>query len=118
MHYVCIEDNKVVSILNYEPGVPASVRVVEISDNDAKKIQDQTHVFDIPTNSVVPTDPEILTQKEIDQKNGIEREFLNSTDWKVMRHIRETALGLPTSLTQDEYLALEKQRADAADRIV
>lgn len=118
MHYVCIENNKVVSILNYEPGVPESVQVVQISDDDATNIQNQTHLFDIPTKTVVPVDSAVLTQKEIDKKNGIEREFLNSTDWKVMRHLREKALGVQTSLTEAEYLELEKQRADAAARIV
>lgn len=118
MHYVCIEDNKVVSILNYEPGVPESVQVVQISDDDATNIQKQTHRFDVSTKTVVPIDASILTQQDIDKKNAIERDFLNSTDWKVMRHLREKALGVQTSLTEAEYLELEKQRADAAARIV
>jgi hypothetical protein len=59
-----------------------------------------------------------LEQKERDVLNAVEREFLNSTDWKVMRHLRQKALGEPTSLTEEQYLELEQQRSDAASRIV
>ena len=44
-------------------------------------------------------------------------DFLNSTDWKIMRHIREQALGLETSLTDKEYLELENKRQEAAKSI-
>lgn len=118
MHYVCIEENKVISVLSYEPGVPESVQVVQISDQDAKNLNDQTHRFDIPTKTVVPVDASILAQKELDNKNAVERDFLSSTDWQVLRHLRQKALGQTPSLTEAEYLALEQQRADAANRIV
>jgi len=42
------------------------------------------------------------------------REFLNSTDWKILRHIREQALSKSTTLSQAEYLELERQRDLAA----
>jgi hypothetical protein len=35
---------------------------------------------------------------------------ISDTDYKVLRHIRETALGIPTSMTQQEYLVLEAKR--------
>ena len=31
------------------------------------------------------------------EENGQEREFLNSTDWKVLRHIRQKHLGIATT---------------------
>lgn len=117
MHYICIEDNKVTSILNYAPNVPSSVTLVEVSDADHQRITDQTHYFDIATRSIVAYPAEVTSQKVQEVANGLEREFLNSTDWKVLRHIREKALGITTSLTEAEYLELETQRQAAAARI-
>jgi hypothetical protein len=118
MHYVCIEDNKVISILSYAPSVPNTVSVSEISDADHNSIIAQTHYFDIPTKTVQPVGVEILTQKENQLRNASDLEFLRSTDWKVLRHIRQQALSIPTSLTQQQYLDLETQRQAAATRII
>jgi hypothetical protein len=118
MHYVCIEDNKIVSILNYEPSVPETVSVTEITDEDATKIKDETHFFDIKTQTVQLVASEIIAVKEQEKLNAVEREFLNTTDWKVMRHIRQKALAIPTSLTEEEYIQLELARQAAAERIV
>jgi hypothetical protein len=118
MHYVCIEDNVIISILNYEPSVPESVTVVTITDEDQAQIENQTHFFDVETQTVKPVAAEILAQKEQDKLNAVEREFLNSTDWKILRHLRQKALDLTTSLTQEQYLELEQQRQAAAARIV
>jgi hypothetical protein len=118
MHYVCIEDNKVISILNYEPNVPSSVEVVEITDAQAAQIAAQTHYFDIASKSVTAVAAGITAQRAADIANGQEREFLNSTDWKVLRHIRQKALNIATSLSDAEYIQLEQQRETAAARIV
>jgi hypothetical protein len=117
MHYVCIEDNKVISILNYEPNVPSSVEVVEITDAQAAQIAAQTHYFDIASKSVTAVAAGITAQRAADIANGQEREFLNSTDWKVLRHIRQKALNIATSLSDAEYIQLEQQREAAAARI-
>lgn len=117
MYYICIENNTVVSILNYKPEVPASVDVVEITDNNFQLIEEQTHYFDVETRSIKPVDPAVLDRKVIEVENAQYREFLNSTDWKVMRHIRESTLGLPHTLSDEEYRALEQQRAEAAAKI-
>jgi hypothetical protein len=118
MHYVCIEDNVIISILNYEPSVPESVTVVTITNEDHAQIENQTHFFDVETQTVKPVADEILAQKEQDKLNAVEREFLNSTDWKILRHLRQKSLDLTTSLTQEQYLELEQQRQAAAARIV
>lgn len=118
MHYVCIENNIVVSILNYAPNVPNSVSVVEITNEQADQLVAQTHYFDVPTRTVKPVDASVTEQKARDAANAIEREFLNSTDWKVMRHIRQKALNIPTSLSDAQYIELEQQRQAAAARIV
>jgi hypothetical protein len=118
MYYVCVEDNRVVNILNYEPAVPSTVSIRTISDLDFEKIQAQTHVYDVSTSSVVAVAAEILSHREIELQNGIELEFLRSTDWKVLRHLRQKSLGIPTSLTESQYLDLERLRDAAASRIV
>jgi hypothetical protein len=118
MHYVCIENNTVVGILNYEPNVPSSVIVVQITDQQSQQIAQGTHYFNIDSRTIVSVPLEVITQKQQDTANAVEREFLNSTDWKVLRHIRQKALGAPTSLTDAEYLEIEQQRQAAAARIV
>lgn len=117
MHYVCLENDKVISIINYEPSVPASVTVVEISDEAYTNISHGTHIFDIASNSVVELSPEQIAQQSPFKQNSGLYEFLNSTDWKVLRHIREKALGITTSMTEQEYLTLEQQRQDVAKQI-
>ena len=118
MNYVCIENNLVVSILSYQPNVPSSVAVVEITDAQAAQIAAQTHYFDIASKSVTAVAAGITAQRVADVANGQEREFLNSTDWKILRHIRQKALNITTSLTDAEYIQLEQQREAAAARIV
>ena len=117
MHYVCIENNIVVSVLNYQPNVPSSVAVVEITDSQAAQIAAQTHYFDAPSRSVTAVAAGITAQRAADVANGQEREFLNSTDWKILRHIRQKALNISTSLSDAEYIQLEQQREAAAARI-
>jgi hypothetical protein len=117
MHYVCIENDIVVSILNYQPSVPNTVLVIEITDDEYNKIQNQTHYFDIQSRSVIAI-PAEETQKRQNEKDNIEpREFLNSTDWMILRHMRQKILGIPTTLLEQEFLELEQQRNDAAARI-
>jgi hypothetical protein len=118
MNYVCIEDNIVTSILNYEPSVPESVLVITISDDDLRNIENQTHFFDVETKIIKPVANEIIAQRAQEKLNAVEREFLNSTDWQILRHLRQKALGTSTSLTEEQYLALEQLRSAAAARIV
>jgi heme A synthase len=118
MHFVCIENNQITGIQSYEPAVPSTVSVITISDEQHAQIMAQTHRFDTASRTVVAVDQAIISQREQDRLNGIEREFLNSTDWKIMRHIRQKALNVATSLTDAEYTELEQQRQAAAARIV
>ncbi len=118
MYYVCIENNSVVSVLNYRPNVPNSVTVTEITDEQHNQIMAETHKFDVATKTVVTNPDYASSAKEQEKKNAVEREFLRSTDWKVLRHIRQKALGQSTTLSDAEYLDLEQQRAAAASRIL
>ena len=104
--------------MGYEPNVPDSVTVVEISDADAELIKNQSHYFDLETNTILPVSSSVTAQKSQDLNNAQQLELLRNTDWKVLRHLRQKALGQPTSLTDSEYIALEQQRAAAAASVI
>jgi hypothetical protein len=44
--------------------------------------------------------------------------FLAESDYKVLRHIRQKALGQQLTLSEEEYLTLEQQRSDAANKVI
>lgn len=117
MYYVCIENNEVCGVLSYQPNVPATVSVHTISNDEYRRLNDGRHRFNIDNLQVESLPTEILDQMDHHVATANFREFLNSTDWKVLRHIRQKALGIPTSLTEQEYMALEQQRQEAADKI-
>jgi len=117
MYYVCLENNEVTSILNYRPNVPDGVEVIEIAQSDMELIEGGKYQFDVATKAVALR-PASDLQAEADAKANVDKiEFLNSTDWKVLRHIREKSLGIATSLSEAEYLELEQAREDAAKAI-
>ena len=117
--YYCVENQKVIGVQDYEPNVPTSVKVYSVSDEDHKKLfgQNATHYFDAALGKVLP-----IPSKELD-KIQAEKEYHKLTsevglsDWKVLRHIREKALDLPTTLTEEEYVALELQRQNTVQQI-
>ena len=118
MYYVCVENGNVVSILNYQPSVPSTVTVTTITDEQHKLLENRTHRFDPASKTVISAPSDELTAIETQKTNAADLEFLRSTDWKVLRHIRQKALNIPTSLTDAEYTALEQERQTAASRIV
>jgi len=118
MYYICVEEGQIVSMLNYNPNVPNSVTVTVISDDDYNKINQQTHYFDIATSTVLPQQQDKIERLEALEINKKHQQFLSSTDWQVLRHIRQEALGVPTSLSEAEYLDLELSRNQAAAQII
>ena len=118
MWYLLVENNSVIGLQNDAPNVPASVTVHKISDADYDKLKEQTHYWDVDTSQIVANSAEYNAQQTQIENNGNEREFLNTTDWKVLRHIRQKHLGIATSLTEEQYTELENQREAAAQRVV
>lgn len=122
MYYICLENNQIVSQLNYEPNVPESIEVIEITDEEHQNIIENTHFFNIKNKKVESySDKElnkIKTNKEKLEKNQDNYRFLNSSDWKILRHLREKALNIKTSLTEKEYLDLEKKRDEISKSII
>lgn len=52
-----------------------------------------------------------LLFEELGKKEAAE--FLNVTDWKIIRHKEQQDLGIETSITQEEYLQLITKRQEA-----
>ena len=65
---------------------------------------------------MVETD--ITIEKEQEEQNEAHQKFLDETDWMVLRHIREKALGLETSISEGDYLELEEDRQSRAKGII
>lgn len=115
MKYICIENNRITSVLDYEPNLPKGMTCFTLSDEEYEKSLSRGFKIDIESESVIQLDPNATY---VDPKIAEEAYyFLSSTDWKVLRHIREKALGLETSLSEDEYIQLEEQRQEAASKI-
>jgi hypothetical protein len=122
MYYIVIENGEISAILNYEPSVPETHTVVEISDEDHAGIVARTQYFDLADNTVKSYGQAHLDNEAAKEAqriiNAEKRKFLADSDWKIMRHIREKALEQTTSLTDQQYLDLEQARATAAAAIV
>jgi hypothetical protein len=117
MYYACIENNMVVGVLDYEPNVPDSVTVKTITTQEYTDLKAGTHYFDTESMQVQPRSNSVLVQQAQAQLNHDLAKFLQQTDWQVLRHIRQKALGVPTSLSEAEYLDLELSRNQAAAQI-
>jgi hypothetical protein len=114
-------EHKKTSIINYEPNVPASIKVYKITEKEKQNVDAGTHFFNVSNNAVEMKPSEELQAealaKHTQQENSKHREFLNRTDWKVLRHMREIALNQPTTLSQQEYIELERERDKSANSI-
>ena len=86
-------------------------------------ILDETTGEMIPTGNTLPAEYEIVieditAQVEQEKINQEARQFLSSTDWKILRHRDQVDLGVTTSLTQDEFQLLLNERQLARQRVV
>ena len=117
MFYACVEDGTLISVMSYPPTVPSTVRVIPITDQDHELLTQGDHYFDTVSGQVLAR-PDQHRQEVIQQETQRrDRAFLRDTDWKVLRHLRERALGIETSLTHEQYLALEQQRHTRAKNL-
>jgi hypothetical protein len=115
-------DGDYFTIINYEANLPDGVTAYSITEAEKRGMDAETHYFDRTTLTVQVKSVEALqveaAAKAIELSNAEYRGFLRSTDWQVLRHIRQQALGITTSLTQQEYLDLENQRHQAALSVI
>lgn len=114
IHYVLVEDGRVISTIDYKPNAPDTVSVYPIPKEDYDAIVGQTHFFDPVSEKVTPVDISVTNRRLAIAARDNGKGYLQETDWIVMRHIREIALSLPTTLTHDEYIALETKRHTVA----
>jgi hypothetical protein len=114
-YFVCIENNKVVGVLDYKPTVRKSISLVPIDLDEYKKLHAMSHIYDVETKNIVPFVQEPL--EVIGNRDTTDKQFLQETDWKVLRHVREKALNVATSITEEDYLKLEHERHERAKRI-
>ena len=63
----------------------------------------------------IKRDYELEKQQELNKES---RKYLNETDWLVLRHQDQLALGIETSLTEEEYLELLQKRQEARTTVV
>jgi len=83
--------------------------------SEGKSIEDAEEV--IPADDSHPVMYRFLKEFSVEYVEIVDpsiaqnaQEFLNATDWKVIRHLGQKALNIATSMTEEEYLALEAER--------
>lgn len=88
-----------------EEDIAADEKVVEVKDGeDTSDILGKKY----ENGTFVENDEDPIVQEL--EKNRQRRLFLKNTDWKVMRHKDQLELGIETSLTDEEYKELLKER--------
>ena len=123
MNYLLIENDKCVGVCDYEPNVG--------NDN----IQVITYSGNIPQERLIYVDGKVadmnnytfINGKYVKKTKAIEnllntndeaKHYLSDTDWLVIRHRDQLALGQTTSLTNEQYLDLLTKRQAARERVV
>ena len=123
MNYLLIENDKCVGVCDYETNVG--------NDN----IQVITYSGNIPQERLIYVDGKVadmnnytfINGKYVKKTKAIEnllntndeaKHYLNDTDWLVIRHRDQLALGQTTSLTNEQYLDLLTKRQAARERVV
>lgn len=123
MNYLLIENDKCVGVCDYEPNVG--------NDN----IQVITYSGNIPQERLIYVDGKVadmnnytfINGKYVKKTKAIEnllntndeaKHYLNDTDWLVIRHRDQLALGQTTSLSNQQYLDLLTKRQAARERVV
>ena len=114
MHYYCVENNQICSVSNYEPNVPESVSVYQVPDDIHDRIQAKDWWFNVESRQAEPLPTRVAAQLDADKTRQEKLTFLASTDWKILRHLRQKALNMETTLAEHEYLDLEFQRERTA----
>ena len=122
MNYLLIENEQLVGVCDYEPNIGEDdIQVVTYSGNIPRerilyingKIVDSNNYVFINGNYVKRTKAiETLLKTNEESKN-----YLNDTDWMVIRHRDQLALGQTTSLTDEQYLDLLAKRQAAREKV-
>jgi len=109
-YYICLEDGEFNHIHDYLPNVPDTIEVIEITEEDKTKLESDEYYFDVELKKVLIKPDNYFIEKEIIDDVYNSKSFLNKTDFKILRHIREKSLGIDTTLSNEELLNLETER--------
>ena len=122
MNYLLIENEQLVGVCDYEPNVgDDDIKILTYSGNIPKerilylngKIEDSNNYVFINGKYVKRTKAvENLIKINADATN-----YLTDTDWLVIRHRDQLALGQETSLTNEQYLDLLVKRQAAREKV-
>ena len=115
MKYILTKNKQLVSVLNYEPNTSGDTEIIitKITDDEDTLILNKTHKFDLDSLKIVPNSTENNLQIQKEKLKESNLLFLSSTDWKILRHIREKHLGISTTLSEKQYTELETLRQEA-----
>ena len=96
---------------------------LEAAEYELQNVMISPAVEAVYEDQIVPSEFEIeildiTAQVAQEQVNRESQAFLDSSDWKILRHLREQTLGLISSLTPEQFSALELARSEAANAIV
>ncbi len=122
MNYLLIENEQLVGVCDYEPNIgDDNVQVITYSGN-------------IPSERIIYVDGKVadmnnyvfINGKYVKKTRAIEnllntnneaKRYLNDTDWLVIRHRDQLALGQSTSLSNEQYLDLLAKRQVAREKV-
>jgi hypothetical protein len=105
-------------------GVPTFTFQFDIIDSSSKiYVSDDTiHAMTDDEYSEVSQYAGSIVSTEEDLEFKVSKELsaykaLSSSDWKVLRHMREKTLSIPTSMIEDHYINFEEYRDSIAKEI-
>lgn len=61
---------------------------------------------------------DITSQALLVKESSDALQFLANSDYKVLRHLRQKALNIATTLTEEQYIQLEQLRHDASLKVI
>lgn len=122
MNYLLIENEQLVGVCDYEPNLGEDdIKVIPYSGNIPReriiyingKIQDSNNYVFINGKYVKKTNAILNILKTNEESEN----YLTDTDWLVIRHRDQLALGQTTSLTNEQYLDLLAKRQAAREKV-
>ena len=123
MNYLLIEEGNLVGICDYEPNIGNdNIQVIKYSENiprerilylNEKIVDSKDYVY--INNKYIKNTKAVA---DLLEKNKTARNYLTDTDWLVIRHRDQIALGQETSLTTEQYLDLLAKRQVARESVV
>ena len=88
----------------------------ELIMNEETKEMVETGVI-LPADFIIQIE-DISAQLEQEKINAEAKKFLSETDWKCQRHSDQKALGVSSSLSEEEFQSLLLARQEARNRII